>query len=137
LVTDNPSLVVVENLSLDEGFVVELEKQFVSILKKVNLEPNAVAVSLVTPERMRELNRDFHSVDAPTDVLSFPYADAQSQVSSEPFIMASELGNFLGDIALCTSIASKQAEEKGISLTDELAFLFAHGLEHLRGHHHE
>jgi probable rRNA maturation factor len=128
--------VVVENLSIDEGFVVELEKRLLAVLQKVNLEPHVVAISLVTPERMRELNRDYHSVDAPTDVLSFPYQDPQSQVSAEPFVMVSETESFLGDIALCVSIATKQAEEKGITLLDELEFLFAHGLEHLRGHHH-
>lgn len=127
---------VVENLSLDEGFVVELDNRLVTILNNVNLTSDSVAISLVTPERMRELNRDYHSVDAPTDVLSFPYQDPQSQVSAEPFVMVDETESFLGDIALCVSVAAKQAEEKGIHLLDELEFLFAHGLEHLRGHHH-
>ncbi len=136
LVTDNASLVVVEDLSLDDSFVMELEELIESQLTKLNLTKNSVAVSLVTLEKMQALNREYHAVDAPTDVLSFPYLDPQSQVSPEPFVMVSELDNFLGDIALCAAVAQSQAEQKGIQLIDELAFLFAHGLEHLRGHHH-
>ncbi len=80
LVTDNTSLVVVEDASLDDGFVVELTKRITTHLAHLNLKSDSVAVSVVTTERMRELNRDYHCVDAPTDVLSFPYLDPQSQV---------------------------------------------------------
>lgn len=128
---------VVDDASLDDDFVVELTERITTHLTNLNLKPDSVAVSLVNSERMRELNREYHSVDAPTDVLSFPYLDPQSQVSSEPFVMVGETDDFLGDIALCADVATKQAENKGIPLIDEFAFLFAHGLEHLRGHHHE
>ncbi len=133
----NAQLVVVEDSSVDEGLVVALEQRCIELLQRLSLSAESVAVSLVSLERMRALNRDYHALDAPTDVLSFPYKDPASQVSQELFVEVAEAQGFLGDIALCTTIAAKQAEQKGIQLIDELAFLFAHGLEHLQGHHHE
>lgn len=137
MVDAHAPLVVVDDSSLDERLVVELHQRITAHLDRLSLSPQVVAVSLVTPARMRVLNREYHAVDAPTDVLSFPYRDPQSQVTSEPFIMVGEAQDFLGDIALCAAVAHKQATQKGILLIDELEFLFAHGLEHLRGHHHD
>lgn len=130
-------LVVVDDSSLDERLVVELHQRITAHLKRLSLSSQVVAVSLVAPARMRMLNREYHAVDAPTDVLSFPYRDPQSQVTSEPFIMVEEAQDFLGDIALCVAVAGEQALQKGVSLLDELEFLFTHGLEHLLGHHHD
>lgn len=80
-----------------------------------------VTVALISDARMRTLNRAFRGKDYATDVLSFPVeADA-----------------FLGDIAIATGVARRQAEEAGHPLSTELRLLALHGLLHLLGYDHE
>jgi probable rRNA maturation factor len=45
--------------------------------------------------------------------------------------------NLLGDVVISLETASKQAEEFGHSLQDEVERLLAHGLLHLLGYDHE
>ncbi len=80
-----------------------------------------VTVALVSDARMRALNRAFRGQDYATDVLSFP-ADARP---------------FLGDVAIATGVARRQAGEAGHSLATELRVLALHGLLHLLGYDHE
>ena len=78
---------------------------------------------LITNDReLQRLNHDFLDHDYPTDVLSFPAADAS--------------GN-LGEIAISAERAAAQAQEFGHSLVDELRILMLHGLLHLTGMDHE
>lgn len=72
-------------------------------------------------ENIKRLNMQFRSVDAPTDVLSFP----------------SGVDDYLGDIAISLERARKQADEIGQSLEREVAFLTAHAMLHLFGYDHE
>jgi probable rRNA maturation factor len=80
-----------------------------------------VTVALVSDARMRTLNRAFRGKDHATDVLSFPADD----------------DTFLGDIAIATGVARRQAREAGHSLATELRVLALHGLLHLLGYDHE
>jgi probable rRNA maturation factor len=80
-----------------------------------------VTVALISDARMRTLNRTFRGKDYATDVLSFP-VDADT---------------FLGDIAIATGVAQRQADEAGHSLDTELRVLALHGLLHLLGYDHE
>ena len=74
---------------------------------------------------MRQLNRTWRNIDAPTDVLSFPMLE-------EGFD-----DNLLGDVVICLPVAEKQAKEYGHGLSRELAFLAVHGILHLLGRDHE
>lgn len=80
-----------------------------------------VTVALISDTRMRTLNRAYRGKDYATDVLSFPVNDA----------------TFLGDIAIATGVAARQADEAGHSLGTELRVLALHGLLHLLGYDHE
>jgi probable rRNA maturation factor len=67
----------------------------------------------------------------PTDVLAFPMDELRpGLVNEEP-----EEG-VLGDLVLCASVASRQAEEAGHSSADELQLLTVHGILHLLGYDH-
>lgn len=77
-------------------------------------------------EILRDLNRRFLGVDAPTDVLAFPDAEP---LPGEPAD--------LGDIAISLPMAMRQAEEHGRPLGAELAHLLVHGILHLCGYEHE
>jgi len=82
----------------------------------------AVAIALVGDQTMRRMNRAFAGVDRATDVLSFPAA----AVGDGP----------LGDIAIATGVARRQAREAGHAYATELRVLALHGLLHLLGHDH-
>jgi len=94
----------------------------VSSAFRLNSRPEASACVLLTlDEEIQDLNRRFRSIDSPTDVLTFP--------SGEQF--------FLGDVAISVPYASRQANARGVSLEQELAFLAIHGALHLLGYDDE
>lgn len=80
-----------------------------------------VTIALVGDATMRRLNARFRKADYATDVLSFP--------SEEP--------GLLGDIAIATGVAARQARRLGHSERVELRVLALHGLLHLLGYDHE
>jgi hypothetical protein len=63
-----------------------------------------LSLTLCDDERIRELNQQWRSIDAPTDVLSFPMDDEQ----------------LLGDLVISIDTADFQAKERHHSLRDEL-----------------
>ena len=83
-----------------------------------------VAVALVTDARLRALNRQYRKKDKTTDVLSFP-SDVRNSGSGP-----------LGDIAIATGVARRQARQAGHSYAAELKVLALHGLLHLLGYDH-
>ncbi|HYN07635.1 MAG TPA: rRNA maturation RNase YbeY [Vicinamibacterales bacterium] len=86
-----------------------------------------VVVALVSDETMRRLNRHYRGLDTATDVLSFP-ADPTPGTGS---------ARLLGDLAIATGVAARQARQEGHSRSQELRILALHGLLHLLGYDHE
>ena len=76
-------------------------------------------------------NRDYRSVDRPTDVLSFALTE-----SEEPAILDAPYGVVLGDLVISLERVAAQAEEYGHSVLRELSFLTVHGMLHLLGYDH-
>jgi len=91
-----------------------------------------VSVTFTDNEGIRELNRRFRGIDAPTDVLSFPLFDYDG--TEEP--PADEFENMLGDVVLSLERAAAQSEEYGHSFEREVAFLTVHSMLHLLGYDH-
>jgi len=95
-------------------------------------------VTLVGDRAMRTLNRRHRSVDAPTDVLSFPLHAANAFVrngSTHPRASrAPEL--MLGDVVISLDTARRQAAAYDAPLDRELQRLLIHGILHLCGHDH-
>ena len=87
-----------------------------------------VSIALVSDGTMTRLNREFRAKKGPTDVLSFP-------APAEPF--AVQGGRKLGDLAIATGVARRQARDLGHSVETELKVLALHGLLHLLGYDHE
>ena len=116
---------VMERVLADEGIEMEV----------------MVGVTLVEPERIREINRDFRRVDSVTDVLSFPMIDGMLADAYPAALLGCvdpETGALeLGDLVICPDRAAEQAQEYGHSLQRELGYLCAHGMLHLLGYDHE
>jgi probable rRNA maturation factor len=85
------------------------------------------SICLVSDRRIRELNRQFRGLDAPTDVLSFP-DDRPREIHGS---------RYLGDIAISVETAARQARAMKHSLDRELKMLALHGYLHLLGYDHE
>jgi probable rRNA maturation factor len=68
---------------------------------------------------IHDLNRQYRGFDKPTDVLSFPQGP--------------ETG-VLGDVVISVPYATRQAEERGHPVEQELEWLFLHGALHLLGY---
>ncbi|MDO5734491.1 MAG: rRNA maturation RNase YbeY [Eubacteriales bacterium] len=104
----------------------------------------SIDLSFLSAEEMRELNQEQRGIDRVTDVLSFPLLHfREGELAEEamtPFFIDPEaefLTILLGDIVICPSRASQQAEDYGHSLERELAFLTVHGTLHLLGFDHQ
>jgi probable rRNA maturation factor len=89
-----------------------------------------VAIALVSDQRIQELNRAYRRLDTPTDVLSFS-AFAPGAAAGKPAVCS------LGDIAIATGVARRQAKAAGHSYETELRVLALHGLLHLLGYDHD
>ena len=94
-------------------------------------QPSTVSVTFTDNEGIREKNREFRGIDAPTDVLSFPMYDMQNGDTPDPDITAE-----LGDIVLSLERAYEQSVEFGHSYERECAFLTVHSVLHLLGYDH-
>lgn len=86
-----------------------------------------VSVMLSDDARVREVNRAWRKMDKPTNVLSFPAAEAD-RISSSPF---------LGDIILAFETVEREAVDEGRPFADHVAHLMVHGFLHLIGYDHE
>ena len=94
--------------------------------------PVELSVRLTGDEEVRALNSEWRGKDKPTNVLSFPMAEAEdlAEASSPgPELM-------LGDIILASGVCAAEAEEKSIPVDQHAAHLMVHGTLHLLGYDH-
>ena len=106
----------------------DIQKIVESVLAK-HQEFGAVTVVLADDGVLRELNRTYRKIDAPTDVLSFNLDD--DLVAADP----DELP--LGDVYISLERARQQAAEAGRPLQAEIEHLAVHGVLHLIGYEHD
>jgi probable rRNA maturation factor len=85
-----------------------------------------ITIVLTDDTQLRQLNRDFLGIDAPTDVLSFPASETDPETGRR----------YLGDILISVPRADDQAGAAGHALEEEVQLLIVHGTLHLLGHDH-
>lgn len=101
-----------------------------------------ISISIVDKEFMRQINFEQRKIDAPTDVLSFPFLEYKtpadfSEIENDITNFNPENGTLeLGDIVICYDKVLSQAKEYNHSEVRELAFLMAHSMLHLFGYDH-
>ena len=94
---------------------VEIEELCALALSSAGIDDGHVAIELVDEDRIRDLNREFREIDAPTDVLSFGVDEAGASAGPRE----------LGDIVICPAH------------TEDLREAVIHGALHLSGMDHE
>ena len=113
----------------------DLEKVILEVLKVEDVDEKKceISISFVDEEKIRQLNKDFRSIDRVTDVLSFPIEDFFNEdrevLLEKPYLM-------LGDVVICLDVARRQAKELGHSFEREIMYLTCHSILHLLGYDH-
>jgi probable rRNA maturation factor len=100
------------------------------VMSRMELHPDCeLSISLVDEEEMSSLHLQWMDEPGPTDVLSFPMDEIRPHSRTQG-------PGLLGDVILCPSYATKQADDAGHSLQEELELLTVHGVLHLLGYDH-
>lgn len=100
-------------------------------------------LTFVTPDEIREVNREQRDIDKETDCLSFPMLELKEgefeEIPDSGDFETDEDGNQVlcyGDILINPFACETQAESYGHSFGRESMFLIAHSLLHLLGYDH-
>ena len=97
----------------------------------------AIAVLACDDERIAELNAGFRGRARPTNVLSWPAFPLAPPGPGLPPPAPPAGAEHLGDVALALQTATREAEERGISLKSHATHLILHACLHLLGYDHE
>ena len=95
-------------------------------------QPVELSVRLTGDDQVRALNSQWRGKDQPTNVLSFPLAEATELHESN--VADREL--LLGDIVLARGVCEREAANKALPVQDHAAHLLVHGTLHLLGYDH-
>jgi len=98
------------------------------VVKKENLNNCVFNIIIVDNTYIHKLNKEYRSIDRPTDVISFALEDYQDDVELDI--------RMLGDIYISLDKALEQASLNEHSFLREICFLSIHGLLHLLGYDH-
>ena len=98
------------------------------IIQELACRDKEISLLLVDNEQIQEINRQYLNRDYPTNVIAF------SQLEGD---FGNLTPNLLGDVVISVERAASDSQAGGLTLDDELDFLFIHGLLHLLGYEHE
>jgi probable rRNA maturation factor len=95
----------------------------ITLLEKIAEEFSDKEIELILTDdtEIRTINKEFRNIDAPTDVLSFPYEQIE----------------LLGSIVISYDYIQRGAQLYKHSEADEFTLLFIHGMLHILGFDHE
>lgn len=79
-----------------------------------------LTLRIVDEAESQQLNSTFRHKNKPTNVLAFPYEQA----------------DYLGDLVVCAGIVAKEAKSQGKNNLAHWAHLLVHGTLHLQGYDH-
>ena len=107
----------------------QIEAFVLEILNELQCKNWDISVLVCGDEFMRDLNKRYRNIDAPTDVLSFEQGAAYIDEDGNERING-------GDIVISVDSLRFNAEEFGVGLNEELKRLLIHGILHLNGMDH-
>lgn len=86
-----------------------------------------ISIVLADDTFIRELNRTWRNIDAPTNVLAFPCSSGVGGAGAE---------RLLGDVIVAFQTTEREAVQLHLSLEHHFAHLIIHGILHLLGYDH-
>ena len=105
---------------------------FNNALKVLGLSDKYISVAFVTSYEMKKVNNNYRGKNKPTDVLSFPNIFIKNKWDGKKLKDVD-----LGEIIFCYDVIKKQAKENKKTISNEMLFMFVHGVLHLLGHEDE
>ena len=93
-----------------------------------------ISITVVGDRQMKKLNKKYRSVDATTDVLSFPQINTDKSLK---FIDPPDDILRLGDIIISYPQVINDARNEEKLVDDKIDELIIHGLDHLLGYNHD
>lgn len=99
----------------------------------LSTKPAELAIVLTDDSAIRTLNREWRSIDRPTNVLSFPMQGlppTSGGLTGGPPVL-------LGDIVIAYETTAEEARAESKPFRDHLAHLAVHGFLHLLGYDHD
>lgn len=125
-------LIYIENCQTEKspfrGYKSALKEAIEAVLRHEGFDKKAeISVTLVSPEEIRRLNREFRGVDRVTDVLSFPMDEEEETLGGAVI---------LGDIIVCPKRIAEQAPQYGTDYKKEFCLMVLHSTLHLLGYDH-
>lgn len=131
----------------EQNYLNDEQKQLIETIieltaKKLKLSlESEVDVSIVDNATIHQLNKQYRSIDRPTDVLSFALTEDDDEwqeiLNADQDEVLAQLPKHLGDIIISYQKIEEQAKDYGHSFERELAFLTVHGFLHLNGYDHQ
>ena len=118
---------------INENRLLEILKVF--LLSLFGSE-RGISLYLTDDEEIQNLNQKFRGKDCPTDILSWPYSENNSEID-EPKLSDANDVELVGDLVVSAERVRQQAAENGWDFETELIRLLAHGCAHLAGWDHE
>lgn len=111
---------------VSESFLEIVKNAVITVAEVMGLKGDwEVSVSLVDPQEIKSINKEYRGVDSITDVLSFPLEyDFDTPIK------------MLGDIVINLEKVFFQAEEFNHTVERELYYLTVHSMLHLLGYNH-
>ena len=124
-------MIEINNLAthpVDKNF---LKKVLRKVLKgeRKNLD---LSIALVSPERIRKLNKKYRGENQATDVLAF----GGNEILYNKYQIPKSLKNW-SELVICPKEVKKNAKIFGQTFKRELANCLIHGILHLLGYNHE
>lgn len=120
-----------EKLAFADVDLEQLRRLVAYAFGALHLAPETeLSIAVIGEQEMERLHLDWMDLDGPTDVMSFPMDELRPGTADRP----SE--GTLGDIALCPTVAARQARAAGHPTADELCLLTVHGILHCLGFDH-
>lgn len=108
----------------------DIEKLALFTMQHMQVPENCeVSISLVSVDEIRELNRTYRNIDAPTDVLSFECDDPWDTTNNDNPIE-------IGDVVISLDIVDEQRAQFKTTLEEEASLMLVHSLLHLLGYDH-
>ena len=117
---------ITSEIDVSEGTIDKTEIFCKKLLDALNTDGWEVSILFCDDIYMRQLNKQYRSIDAATDVLSFPQGEQYHE--GETY--------YAGDVIISLDSCRRQAEELGVSANQELKRLIVHGILHLKGMDH-
>lgn len=113
--------------STDSGIPnVESFREWASAVANEEKAVGEMTIRVVDSDESEALNLRYRNIDKPTNVLSFPF-DSLPKVPLK----------LLGDLVICASVVTREAQEQGKLPEAHWAHMVVHGMLHLLGYDHE